>query len=98
MDVFDYPSHFFHRTAAAHDLAAPIQCELHPGLHCDLYRCPHCYGAGQQPLTGQIITADEIGTALADIQSTRPTIIISGITTEPLTPRGRRNHTSRSPT
>lgn len=85
VDVFDYSSHLLHRLARAHDPAAPLQIELHPGLHCDLYRCPHCYGLGQPVLAGRPVTAQEIDTALADIAAYRPTVIVSGITTEPLT-------------
>ena len=85
VDVFDYSSHLFHRLALAHDPAAPLQIELHPGLHCDLYQCSHCYGHGQPILAGRPVTAEEIDTALADIESYRPTVIVSGITTEPLT-------------
>jgi len=84
-DVFDYSSHLLHRLARAHDPAAPLQIELHPGLHCDLYRCPHCYGLGQAVLAGRPVTAAEIDSALADIAAFRPTVIVSGITTEPLT-------------
>jgi radical SAM protein with 4Fe4S-binding SPASM domain len=85
MDIFDYQNHFFHRLMMAHDVAAPIQGELHPGPHCDAYRCPHCYGLGQPVLPGRLVTVEEIDGALADVQHSRPTIVISGITTEPLT-------------
>ncbi len=85
IDVFDFPNHFFHRLAEAHDLAAPIQMELQPGLHCDLYKCPHCYGFGQRVMPGEPLTSEELDRALADIEAARPTIILSGVTTEPLT-------------
>jgi radical SAM protein with 4Fe4S-binding SPASM domain len=85
MDLFDYQNHFFHRLTVAHDPASPIQGELHPGPHCDLYRCPHCYGLGQSVLQGKLVSAEEIDRALADVEHSRPTIIVSGITTEPLT-------------
>jgi radical SAM protein with 4Fe4S-binding SPASM domain len=85
MDVFDFPSHFFHRLAQAHDPAAPIQIEIQPGLHCDLYKCPHCYGFGQRSMAGEPLTVAEIDRALADVLIARPTVILSGVTTEPLT-------------
>ena len=85
MDVFNYADHFFHRLVKSNDIARPVQIELHPGIHCDLYRCPHCYGHGQAPLRGQLLSPEEIGEALDDVASFAPTIIVSGITTEPLT-------------
>jgi radical SAM protein with 4Fe4S-binding SPASM domain len=85
MDVFDYSNHFFHQLAAGHDPTAPVQLELHPGLHCDLYQCPHCYGTGQAVMPGRHVTVEEIDSALAEIEVYRPTVIVSGITTEPLT-------------
>jgi radical SAM protein with 4Fe4S-binding SPASM domain len=85
MDIFDFTHHLYHRLALAHDVAAPIYAEIHPGLHCDLYKCPHCYGYGQKVLSGQVLTVGEIDTALAEIETTQPTINISGVTTEPLT-------------
>jgi radical SAM protein with 4Fe4S-binding SPASM domain len=85
MDTFDYVQHFFHRLASAHDANRLLQVELHPGLNCDLYRCPHCYGHGQRPLFGEALSPHEIGIALDDIVAFGPTIIVSGVTTEPLT-------------
>src|SRR5437899_272279 len=85
MDVFDYSEHFFYRLGRSYDIGRPIQIELHPGINCDLYRCPHCFGHGQPPLSGAVLSPDEIGTALDDVAESQPTIIVSGITTEPLT-------------
>lgn len=85
VDVFSYPRHFFHQLAMAHDLAAPIQIELHTGLNCDLYRCPHCYGFGQAAGTRQTASAQDIVRALDDLPTRRTTIILSGITTDPMT-------------
>jgi hypothetical protein len=85
MDVFNYAEHFVHRIAVAHDPKSLIQIELHPGLHCDLYRCPHCYGHGQHIMPGEVLSAAEIDAALADVAASAPTIIVSGIATEPLT-------------
>jgi radical SAM protein with 4Fe4S-binding SPASM domain len=85
MDVFDFAHHLYHRLALAHDVAAPMHAEIHPGVHCDLYRCPHCYGYGQKVLPGDVLTVGEIDSALAEIEAARPTINISGVTTEPLT-------------
>src|SRR5687768_11740574 len=81
----DYARHFLHRLAARYDVSAPLQIELHPGLHCDLYRCPHCYGHSQPPLRGAVLSLKEIESALDEVASFDPTIIVSGITTEPLT-------------
>jgi radical SAM protein with 4Fe4S-binding SPASM domain len=85
MDVFDYSSHFFYRLARTYDISRPIQIELHPGINCDLYRCLHCYGHGQPPLPGHILSPEEIGAALDDVSAYAPTVIVSGVTTEPLT-------------
>jgi fatty-acyl-CoA synthase len=85
MDTFDYVQHFFHRLANAPGGNRLIQVELHPGQHCDLYRCPHCYGHGQRTLAGDTLSAAEIGAALDQVAASDPTVIVSGITTEPLT-------------
>ncbi len=85
MDTFDYSSHLLYRLALAHEPASPLQIEFHPGVHCDLYQCPHCYGHGQFPVKGGALTAEEIDQALASIERAKPTVIVSGITTEPLT-------------
>jgi radical SAM protein with 4Fe4S-binding SPASM domain len=85
MDVFDYSDHFFYRLARWHDISRPVQIELHPGIHCDLYRCPFCYGHGQQPLPGPVLSPEEIGAALDQVAASTPTVIVSGVTTEPLT-------------
>jgi radical SAM protein with 4Fe4S-binding SPASM domain len=85
MDVFDYSDHFFYQVARSHDISHPIQIELHPGIHCDLYRCLHCYGHGQPPLPGDVLSPEEIGAALDDVSACAPTVIVSGVTTEPLT-------------
>lgn len=85
LSVFNYSDHFFYKLAAASDLARPVQLELHPGVNCDLYRCHHCYGHGQDPMPGELLSPEEIGVALDDIAASSPTVILSGITTEPLT-------------
>jgi radical SAM protein with 4Fe4S-binding SPASM domain len=85
VDTFDYVQHFVHRLASAHDTNRLLQVELHPGLHCDLFRCPHCYGHGQQPLAGKTLSVDEVAAALDDVLVSKPTVIVSGVTTEPLT-------------
>ena len=69
----------------AHDPGRPLQIELHPGLHCDRYQCPHCFGHGQRPLAGRVLSAEEIGRALDDVAAFDPLIVVSGVTTEPLT-------------
>ena len=85
MSVFDYANHFVTQLTKLHDPARPMQIELHPGLHCDRYQCPHCFGHGQRPLAGRTLTADEIDSALAEVVHCDPLIVMSGVTTEPLT-------------
>lgn len=85
LTVFDYAEHFLLRLADAHDHTRPLQVELHPGLHCDLYRCPHCYGHGQPPVLGQVLEAADVARMLDELGDADPLIVISGITTEPLT-------------
>ena len=85
MDVFDFVEHFFYRLSGSNSYSSPIQIELQPGSHCDLYRCPHCYGFGQKTMRGETATAAEIVSAIDDLAPARPTIILSGVTTEPLT-------------
>lgn len=85
MDVFDYSDHFFYQLAVSHEISRPVQIELHPGINCDLYRCIYCYGHGQAPLPGALLSPEEIGAALDDILACAPTVIVSGVTTEPLT-------------
>lgn len=85
VDVFTYQRHFFHQLAMAHDITTPIQIELHTGLNCDLFRCPHCYGFGQGAGARQTASAEDIMNALDDLPTQRTTIIMSGITTDPMT-------------
>lgn len=85
MDVFDYAGHFVQQLARLHDPGRPMQIELHPGLHCDRYQCPHCFGHGQRPLAGRVLSAGEIARALDEVAHCDPLIVVSGVTTEPLT-------------
>ncbi|MBS0448797.1 MAG: radical SAM protein [Proteobacteria bacterium] len=85
LGVFQYRDHFFLRVSEAHDHRRPLQVELHPGLHCDLYRCPHCYGHGQPPMPGRVLSVPEIAGMLDQVGDVNPLIVVSGITTEPLT-------------
>ncbi len=85
MHVFDYADHFLQQLVRAHDPGRPMQIELHPGLHCDRYQCPHCFGHGQRPLAGRLLATDEIAAALDEIAHCDPLIVMSGVTTEPLT-------------
>jgi radical SAM protein with 4Fe4S-binding SPASM domain len=85
MRVFDYADHFLYQLVRRHDPGQPMQIELHPGLHCDRYQCPHCFGHGQRPLAGQVLGAEEIAGALDEMAQCNPLIIMSGVTTEPLT-------------
>jgi radical SAM protein with 4Fe4S-binding SPASM domain len=85
VDIFDYADHLIYNLARAHVPERPLQIELHPGLHCDRYQCPHCFGHGQRALAGLPVTAAAIDLALAEIAMHDPLIVVSGITTEPLT-------------
>jgi hypothetical protein len=85
MDVFNYADHFIQQLVRQHDPGQPLQVELHPGLHCDRYQCPHCFGHGQRPLAGRVLSAEEIAGALDEVAHCNPLIIMSGVTTEPLT-------------
>jgi len=85
MDIFDYAGHFIQQLIGRYDPGHPMQIELHPGLHCDRYQCPHCFGHGQRPLAGRVLSASEIARALDDVAGCDPLIIVSGVTTEPLT-------------
>jgi radical SAM protein with 4Fe4S-binding SPASM domain len=84
-DVFDYSEHFFLALTETHAVARPLQVEFHLGQHCDLYRCPHCYGHKQAPIGGAALSRDEIREVLDALVAIDPLIIVSGITTEPLT-------------
>lgn len=85
MHAFDYADHFIYQLVRLHDPGQPMQIELHPGLHCDRYQCPHCFGHGQRPVAGRTLSAQEIATALDDVAHCNPLIVVSGVTTEPLT-------------
>jgi radical SAM protein with 4Fe4S-binding SPASM domain len=85
MDIFDYAGHFIQQLVRLHDPGRPMQIELHPGLHCDRYQCPHCFGHGQRPLAGRVLAAEEIARALDEVAHCDPLIVMSGVTTEPLT-------------
>jgi radical SAM protein with 4Fe4S-binding SPASM domain len=85
MANFDYTSDYFWRLALAHDAKAPMQLELHPGLNCGLYRCQYCFGHGQALNPGRHLSAEEYDAIAASLGEHRPTVIISGIATEPLT-------------
>jgi radical SAM protein with 4Fe4S-binding SPASM domain len=85
MHVFNYSDHFIQQLARLHDPGRPMQIELHPGLHCDRYQCPHCFGHGQRPLAGRVLAATEVAGALDEVAHCDPLIVMSGVTTEPLT-------------
>jgi radical SAM protein with 4Fe4S-binding SPASM domain len=85
MDVFAYAHHFIHQLVRSYEPAHPLQIELHPGLHCDRYQCPHCFGYGQRPLAGRVLSVEEIARALDEVRARDPFIVVSGVTTEPLT-------------
>ncbi len=85
MHVLDYADHFIQQLVRTHDPGQPMQIELHPGLHCDRYQCPHCFGHGQRPLASRLLAADEIAAALDEASHCNPLIVMSGVTTEPLT-------------
>ena len=85
MDAFDYGDHFWDKLLRAYDPRRPLQVEFQPGVNCDLYRCPYCYGHGQTPMAGPLITPDDVSRVLDDLEGMDPFIEMSGITTEPLT-------------
>uniref|UniRef100_E6QWL5 Uncharacterized protein n=1 Tax=mine drainage metagenome TaxID=410659 RepID=E6QWL5_9ZZZZ len=85
MTSFDYASDYFWRLAMAHDPKALMQLELHPGLNCGLYRCQYCFGHGQALNPGRYLSAEEYDAIAASLGELRPTVIVSGIATEPLT-------------
>jgi radical SAM protein with 4Fe4S-binding SPASM domain len=85
MDVFDFQNHLFHRLSETHAPERPLNLELHPGPHCDAYRCPHCYGFGQKIMPGATLSVAEIDAALAEVAEGLPTVNVSGVATEPLT-------------
>lgn len=83
--VFAYARHFLHQLVDAHPPSAPLQIELHSGVHCDLYRCPHCYGFGQASGNRRTIGAQDFLDALDSLPECSPVVILSGITTDPMT-------------
>jgi radical SAM protein with 4Fe4S-binding SPASM domain len=85
MTNFDYASNYFWRLAQAHDPADILQLELHPGLNCSLYRCQYCFGHGQALHSGKYLSENEYEEIATSLGSRRPTVVISGIATEPLT-------------
>jgi radical SAM protein with 4Fe4S-binding SPASM domain len=85
VDAFDYADHFLYGLALAREPHRPLQIELHPGLHCDRYRCPHCFGLGQPPISGPPASAADLSRALGEVARHDPLIVVSGVTTEPLT-------------
>lgn len=85
MTNFHYAREYFWRLAAAHDPAAIMQLELHPGVNCSLYRCQYCFGHGQAINPGSVLTAAEYDSIAESLGPHRPTVIVSGIATEPLT-------------
>ena len=85
MTSFDYKPHFFWRLLMAHNPAQIMQLELHPGPHCDLYFCTYCFGHGQRPNRGHLLSVFEYEQIAKTLGELRPTIIISGVATEPLT-------------
>lgn len=85
MDAFDYGEHFFAKLVQAYDPGRVLQIEFQPGVHCDLYRCPYCYGHGQAPMAGTLITAEDVARVLDELEGLDPLIEVSGVATEPLT-------------
>jgi len=85
VDAFDYADHFLYSLALTREPDRPLQVELHPGLHCDRYRCPHCFGLGQPPVAGPPVSAAELSRALGEVARHDPLVVVSGVTTEPLT-------------
>jgi radical SAM protein with 4Fe4S-binding SPASM domain len=85
LTTFDYTPNYFWKLAQAHDPARLIQLELHPGLNCSRYRCAYCFGHGQSLNGGPFLTAADYENIAASLGEQEPTVIISGVATEPLT-------------
>lgn len=85
MTTFHYTADYFWRLTLAHDPRALMQLELHPGLNCALYRCQYCFGHGQAINPGRHLSGQEYEAIAESLGELRPTVIISGIATEPLT-------------
>jgi len=91
-DYYDYIGDFYSRldsqnmTLENYDLLKPLQVELQPGLHCDLYRCPYCYGEGQKQMPSYI-RAETYIKILDELKNSeaKPLIQFAGINSEPTT-------------
>ena len=53
-DHFNYSEELLRRLVSFHDITKPFQLEIQPGVHCDLYKCPHCYGLTQGQMRGLV--------------------------------------------
>lgn len=85
MTTYNYTAEFFWRLAVAHDPRELMQLELHPGLNCGLYRCKYCFGHGQALNPGRHLAAEEYEVIAESLGRLRPTVIVSGVATDPLT-------------
>ena len=83
-NYYNYSSNFFNEILDRFDYASPLQIELQPGIHCDLYRCPYCYGHGQKQIKGNTPSENYLK-AIREVHQSNPTIQIAGISTEPTT-------------
>lgn len=83
-DHYCYADELTRRFVRAFDVGRPFQIELHPGVHCDLYRCPYCYGHGQGAISG-LLRTDAYVKLLDEVAPWRPMIIVAGVSTEPTT-------------
>jgi radical SAM protein with 4Fe4S-binding SPASM domain len=83
-NYYDYSDELERRLVSTYDLSRVYQLELHPGLHCDLYRCPHCYGHGQQQMSG-CIGLDTYVRMFDDVRDLVSLVQFGGVSTEPTT-------------
>lgn len=85
-DYYNYTDRFLSNIVKYYDVTKPMQIEFQPGLHCDLYRCPHCYGDGQKQMPN-IIYLDSYIKIIDELKhlDPKPLIQFAGINTEPTT-------------
>lgn len=83
-DYYNYSDELYRRLVAEYDVTKVPEVELQPGIHCDLYRCPHCYGLGQVQMPG-LMRLDDYRRLFDEIHGTVPMLNFGGISTEPST-------------
>jgi len=85
-DYYNYTNRFLSNMVQYYDVTRPMQIEFQPGLHCDLYRCPHCYGDGQKQMPN-IIYLDYYIQIMDELKhlDPKPLLQFAGINSEPTT-------------